>query len=176
MSKSANNGNGNIVNFIVTMVIMGVVFLFAAPVLEDTKANAASVAHAVENAGSVRQEVSRITATGDLSALDGLEEAYTSGLANIKKFIGDEKVAEAEAQAAPTLRFAKEQTAALEAANPVLNNTVIDVQDMAPATATGTAAPSVSIDLAALAPTLFVGLIVFIVLWTVFNLRKKDNA
>lgn len=176
MSKSSAKSNASIVNLIVTMVIMGFVFVLAAPSVESTMAKAATTAHAVENQGSFRQEVARISASGDLSALDNLEEEFTSGLANIKKFIGDEKVAEAEAEAAPTLRFAKEQTAALEAANPVLNNTVIDVQDMAPAAATGTAAPSVSIDLAALAPTLFMGFIVFIVLWTVVNLRKKENA
>lgn len=176
MSKSSGKSNTSIVNLIVTMVIMGFVFVLAAPSVESTIAEAAITAHAVENAGGVRQQVSRITATGDLSALDDLEEEFTSGLANIKEFIGDEKVAEAEAEAAPTLRFAKEQTGSLEATNPLLNNTAIDVQDMAPAAATGTPTSSVSIDLAALAPTLFVGFVIFIVLWTIFNLRRKENA
>ncbi|KQR25777.1 hypothetical protein [Microbacterium sp. Leaf151] len=176
MSKSSAKSNASIVNLMVTMVIMGFVFVLAAPSVQSTVAKAATTAEVVENQGSMRNEVSRITATGDLSALDNLEEEFTSGLANIKKSIGDEKVAEAEAEAAPTLRFAKEKTAAVEAANPVLNKTVIDVQDMAPAAATGSTAPSVSIAPAAIAPTLFAGLVVFIVLWTAFNLRKKDNA
>ena len=176
MSKSSAKSNASIVNLIVTMVIMGFVFVLAAPSVESTIAKAATTAHAVENQRSLRQEVARISASGDLSALDNLEEEFTSGLANVKKFIGDEKVAEAEAQAEPALRFAKEQTATLEASNAVLNNTVIDVQDMVPAASDGTATSSLSFDLAALAPALFAGFVVFIVLWTILNLRRKENA